>query len=130
MLPLVAEIEAERGPNGYDQLQPFEAVRSAVHGAGGVLLLAHVAQVLRGQPEAQIALVEAALADGADGFELWHPHNLAEPHFERLEATAQRLGCLVSGGSDCHDALSATGSKALGSVPVPESAMDAIENAR
>jgi len=81
-----------------------EAFRT-VHAAGGVVLLAHVGRYFPGAVEPQIALIRSLLARGMDGFELYHPSNLAEPGFEELEAAAQALDCLLSAGSDTHHTL-------------------------
>jgi hypothetical protein len=80
----------------------LDEVLAAVHDAGGLLLLAHPAGGLRGNLAAQRELIHAALAAGLDGFELYHPSSMAEPHFAELVAEARRLGCAVSGGSDTH----------------------------
>jgi len=84
----------------------FEAVRDAVHAAGGLILLAHVGyylgRLMGGNRDAQLDTIQRLLADGCDGFELYHPALMAEPHFEELVNEAKRLGCAVSGGSDRH----------------------------
>jgi len=81
----------------------FEAMRDAVHGAGGKVLLAHVSRYHRGDMDQQLALIENLLSNGMDGFELYHPDNTKEPEFHRLEEMARHTDCLLSGGSDCHD---------------------------
>jgi predicted metal-dependent phosphoesterase TrpH len=86
--------------------EPFEAVRDVVHAAGGLILLAHVGYyigpLIGGNRDAQLDTIQRLLADGCDGFELYHPALMAEPHFEELVNEAKRLGCAVSGGSDRH----------------------------
>lgn len=94
--------EAER-----DVARPWEwptagEVIRTVHAAGGRVLLAHVANYCRGDLRAQSGLLAALLAQGLDGFELYHPANLREPHFAELAVLARRLGCAVSGGTDTH----------------------------
>ena len=95
---------SDRGPNIFRQFACLEEVLSAVHRAGGILVLAHVAQYLAGDPEAQVAFIRVLIEQGVDGFELRHPLNLAEPHFDRFVTETRNLGCVITGGSDCHDA--------------------------
>jgi 3',5'-nucleoside bisphosphate phosphatase len=95
---------SDRGPKVFRQFACLEEVLSTVHKAGGILVLAHVAQYLAGNPDAQVAFIRALIEQGLDGFELRHPLNLVEPHFDRLVAEAHNLGCVITGGSDCHDA--------------------------
>ena len=99
-----------------------------VHGAGGVLLLAHPASHLRGNLRAQLDLIGEMLAIGLDGFELYHPANTREPHFAQLEAEARRLGCAVSGGSDTHADSSRTEQPAPGFC-VPEWTVETLDAA-
>lgn len=100
-MPLIVA-EAERGVTRPWVWADLGEVRDAVHGAGGIVLLAHVASYLRGDGAAQLALIHTMLELGLDGFELYHPSNLMEPHFADLVAEARRLDCAVSGGSDSH----------------------------
>ena len=116
------------GPQALGQFAPFREVITTVHRAGGVGLLAHVAKYFPGEAERQIALIQALTSAGLDGFELYHPANLAEPHFDRLALEAQISGCLISGGSDCHDA-SASGPGGIGSAPAPETIVPHLESA-
>jgi len=92
--------------NPVPPFEPFEAVRDAVHAAGGLILLAHVGYyigpLIGGDHDAQLNLIHRLLEAGCDGFELYHPALMAEPHFEDLVNKAERLGCAVSGGSDRH----------------------------
>ena len=109
-----------------------EAV-SAVHDAGGVILLAHVTEYRPNDPAGQRRLIEELMEGGVDGFELYHPRNVADVGFEKLEALADELGCLVSGGSDCHDACR-QGAGGIGSMEVPgrvgKRVLEAIEARR
>jgi 3',5'-nucleoside bisphosphate phosphatase len=108
----------------------FSRVRRVVHAAGGVLLLAHVARYCPGQPERQLVLIQRLLHQGMDGFELYHPDNIAEPHFDRLGSQAESSGCLISGGSDCHD-FGRDWPHALGCSAVPlQVASDILEAVR
>jgi len=81
----------------------FETMRDAVHDAGGKVLLAHVARYHRGDMDAQLSLIRELLANGMDGFELYHPDNVGEADFDRLKGLARNTDCLLSCGSDCHD---------------------------
>ncbi len=94
--------EADDGAGNPWIWAPLEEIAGTVHAAGGVILAAHPAGLCRGSLEGQLALIGELLAAGLDGFELYHPSNLAEPHFAGLEAEARRLGCAASGGSDTH----------------------------
>ncbi len=76
--------------------------------AGATVVLAHVARYFPGNVPAQIALIEQLLEEGIDGFELHHPSNREESDFARLADAAKQLGCLVTAGSDTHDALAQT----------------------
>jgi predicted metal-dependent phosphoesterase TrpH len=98
----------------------IEEVRDAVHAAGGVALLAHVALLRRGDAAWQIQRIEELLAIGLDGFELYHPANRSEPHFSDLCAAAQRLGCVVSGGTDSHGDDLFRAAPAAAGMAVPE----------
>ncbi len=90
-----------------EEVWPFvrrEEAVAAVHGAGGVILLAHVGgprRTLRGQ----LALIEELLAAGFDGFELYHGANTRYEHFEQLVAAGRKMNCALSGGTDAHRAL-------------------------
>lgn len=75
--------------------------------AGATVVLAHVARYFPGDVRAQIGLIERLLEEGIDGFELHHPSNRQEPDFARLTDAARQLGCVVTAGSDTHDALGA-----------------------
>ena len=125
---LKREIVSERGPEAFKPFATFETARQAVHSAGGVLLLAHVAHNLPGDPANRIALIDELVEQGMDGFELYHPKNLAEPHFDQLARHAERLGCVISGGSDCHDAPGQW-PYPLGSVAAPDSIMRNMQTA-
>ena len=86
----------------------FDAMRDAVHGASGKVLLAHVSRYLPGKMDQQLELIESLLENGMDGFELYHPDNVKEREFHRLEELARSTDCFLSGGSDCHDVLDAS----------------------
>ena len=122
------EIAIEPDPQNPKRFSTLHETRDAVHRAGGVLLLAHVAHYHPGDLARQIKMIHEAVDEGLDGFELYHPRNLAEPHFDRLAHEAEKMGCAVSGGSDCHDALedSVTG---LGCAEVPDQVVEQLEAA-
>ncbi|MHC4915174.1 MAG: PHP domain-containing protein [Planctomycetota bacterium] len=106
---------------------PLQETVEAVHGAGGVILLAHVGGS-RATLYEQLVLIEEMVAAGLDGFELYHGANMRYEHFEQLVAEARRLGCAVSGGSDSHSnpANAVTG---IGRVPVPDWVVEALDAA-
>jgi len=123
----------KHGPKSFKNFAPLAQVQKTVRAAGGVLLLAHVARYFPADAARQVALLQGLHYAGLDGFELYHPSNLAEAHFERLVFEAQSSGCLISGGSDCHHAA-VPGDNPLGSVEVPDSVaqqlLDTIEQRR
>lgn len=80
----------------------FEEVRNVVHEANGIILLAHVAKYLPGDLSGQIEMINRLIDEGLDGFELFHPENCKEMHFDELKRFAFERDCLVSGGSDAH----------------------------
>ncbi len=125
---LKQKIIYERGPAAFKSFATFETAAQAVHRAGGVLLLAHVAHNFPGDQAGQIALIDELIEQGMDGFELYHPKNLAEPHFDQIARHAERLGCVISGGSDCHDAPNQW-PYPLGSACAPDLIMMMIESA-
>jgi len=79
-----------------------------VHGAGGQLVLAHpndpngtsLAAVSPSLEEQQ-ALIRDAMLKWIDGVECWHPRHDPETSRSYMEF-ADRLGLMVTGGSDCH----------------------------
>ena len=76
------------------KLSLSEAV-GAIHTAGGVAIVAHPGLI---KSEASL---NAALASGIDGIEVFHPqHSLAQ--ISRFSALAREKQWLVSGGSDFH----------------------------
>ena len=99
------EIVAESGPQAFAPFASVGQVRDAIQEAGGVVLLGHVGQYFPGDQRKQLDTIRELVAEGIDGFELYHPYNLREDHFDSLADEAQRLGCVVSAGTDCHDVL-------------------------
>lgn len=88
-----------------------------VHGAGGVVLLAHPGRT-HGPDE-----VRRWAAEGLDGVEVLHPANSPSTR-SRMKALAKELGLLASGGSDCHGP--GTRRPEPGTEPVPLRWMDEI----
>jgi len=88
-----------------------------IHAAGGVAIMAHPGQTQR---DDQIASLAAA---GMDGLEAFSPDHTAAQVAGYIE-TAEALGLLVSGGSDCHghnkDRVQ------IGSVRLDESRLEAL----
>ncbi len=75
-------------------LRPAQAVR-LIRQAGGVAVLAHPGLLVDEE------LVQALVAEGLQGLEVHHPIHSLQAR-QRLQALAQRLGLLVTGGSDYH----------------------------
>jgi predicted metal-dependent phosphoesterase TrpH len=122
-------VEAEGGLP-VEEIWPFvglEEVRDAVHGAAGILLLAHMGGAFH-TLEDQLRAVSDLLDFGLDGFELYHGANMRYEHFDRLVEEARRLGCAVSGGSDSHSSPAHPAS-GLGRVPVPDWVVGTIDAA-
>jgi len=90
-----------------------------IHAAGGVSVLAH--------PGASLAagVIEALVAGGLRGIEVWHPqHGVAT--VRRYRELARRLGLLESGGSDFHGPGRGAD---LGDMPVPLAAITRLKEA-
>jgi predicted metal-dependent phosphoesterase TrpH len=66
-----------------------------VHRAGGVAIFAHpgTARMDERIPE--------LLKEGLDGIEVWHSKHTPEQS-RRYKSLAEQIGCLLTGGSDCH----------------------------
>lgn len=78
-------------------LEVVEAVRQA----GGVSVVAHPGDFSRNAVLLSDAQIEELAAAGLGGLEVWHRGNDAKQR-ERLLGLANRLGLLVTGGSDWH----------------------------
>lgn len=76
-------------------------VVAAVKGAGGVILIAHAGDLSRNRRLLSDEQIEALIAEGLDGLEVWHRGNLPEQR-ERLLGICARYHLLVTGGSDWH----------------------------
>lgn len=92
-------------------------VFEVVHGAGGVVLLAHPGRT-HGPDD-----VRRWVEEGLDGVEVLHPANSPTTR-SRMRALVEELGLLASGGSDCHGP--GTRRPEVGTEPVPERWMDEI----
>ena len=98
--------------------RPDEAI-ALVHAAGGVSVLAHPG------PGLVDSVVEALVARGLRGIEAWHPQH-SPATVRRYEALAERLGVLVTGGSDFHGPGR---SAELGELAVPVRVMGPLKHA-
>ena len=76
-------------------------VIAAVKGAGGVVVAAHAGDPQRNRRLLSDEQLDAMIADGLDGLEVWHRGNPPEQR-ERLLTIAARHDLLVTGGSDWH----------------------------
>jgi 3',5'-nucleoside bisphosphate phosphatase len=83
-----------------DTLDPRDAI-DAIHAAGGLAILAHPIQ-LRYRDDDELDYMVTKLKDaGLDGVEIRHSDHTAALT-EQYQKLAERLGLLVSGGSDYH----------------------------
>jgi hypothetical protein len=80
-------------------VEPEEAIE-AIHGAGGLAVLAHPRQLNRG-PEEMASWFRRLAAAGLDGLETQSPDHGAEDA-QRYHEAAARLGLLETGGTDWH----------------------------
>ncbi|CAG0960348.1 5'-3' exoribonuclease [Planctomycetaceae bacterium] len=76
--------------------EPIKSAVDAIHGAGGIAILAHP-----GLYPNDSACIDEAIAAGADGLECVHPDH-DEVHVQRYTTRARKLGLLISGGADFH----------------------------
>ena len=102
------------------QLKPDLAF-SLIKEAGGVGVIAHPGTLRRDD------LITDFVAWGMKGIEVYHPKHQAQlvEHYERL---AEKMGLIVTGGSDSHGRRD--GNLLLGQYTVPLSAIDALKKAR
>lgn len=113
----------------------FREARDTIHEAGGVILLAHVGKALKDRPDLQIQLIEELSDKGLDGFEVYHPfhhdnfdNDNDKPQISGLKKLAAEMGCLVSGGTDCHH-VPGTGRREIGSSGLEKEMFEKIETA-
>lgn len=98
------------------EVSPAE-VFEVVHGAGGVVLLAHPGKTFGSDD------VRRWAREGLDGVEVFHPANSATVR-SQMDSVAEELGLLRTGGSDWHGP--GTRRATLGFEPVPERWFDEI----
>ncbi|MGE5598940.1 MAG: PHP domain-containing protein [Bacteroidota bacterium] len=96
-----------------------EEVIAAIHGAGGVAVIAHPGAY---DPEGRTVLERPGFLDrlremGLDGIEAIANEN-SPPVTEYLLAYCRRYGLLATGGSDCHGEF--VPNRAIGRPPVPD----------
>lgn len=115
-----------RGKAGYvpKPLPTLEKVSALVHDVGGVTVAAHLGEH---GTEPQLRQFQGA---GLDGVEIRHPRH--SPAAEaRLGRLADKLGLVVSGGSDWHgDGDEGASHAPLGGMDVPVEWLEALENRR
>jgi hypothetical protein len=95
-----------------------------------VASLAHPARLKRGEPLASAETLAPLIDQGFDAIEAWQwiPDGWGSRHYLRV---AEKLGLLVSGGSDDHGKRTAEGKMRLGAQPVPYEVLEALrERAR
>lgn len=98
-----------------EQLTMADAI-AMIHAAGGLAVLAHPG------PSGTRERLRALAAQGLDGVEVLHPSHAPED-MTRLDALADALGLVRSGGSDWHGAVD--GFRTLGSMRVPAAWLEA-----
>ncbi|MBI5518571.1 MAG: PHP domain-containing protein [Desulfovibrio sp.] len=81
------------------KLTPSEAI-GAIHADGGLAVLAHP-YLISQQPRQIEAVLTDLKAQGLDGVEVYYTEH-SDKYTELLASLAQRLGLLMSGGSDFH----------------------------
>ena len=93
----------DQGCIGYVQrkILPTQQCIDAIHGAGGLAIVAHPNQLSRSNRDRGVEICRKLLAKGADGVEVRYCE-FDEDWRQRAEALAVETGCLRSGGSDFH----------------------------
>ena len=102
------------------QTVTLETAVSIVKDAGGVTVLAHPGTLNRDH------LIPGWARRGLDGIEVWHSKHEGSD-IARYKGFAQLHGLLMTGGSDFHGAR--TPDVSVGSVPVPESILEPLDEA-
>jgi predicted metal-dependent phosphoesterase TrpH len=111
-----------RGRPAYVE-KPLPAMREVadlVHGAGGLLIAAHLGE--RGQE----ATLRSFVTDGLDGVEVRHPSHSRSVE-DRLRKLARRLDLAISGGSDWHGDDDLGAHAPLGGLDVPIEWLEDLE---
>lgn len=88
---------------------------------GGVAVLAHPYRIV------EDAWVPQLIEQGVEGIEVYHSDH-SPAVIERYEKMADRLGLLMTGGSDCHG-LRKAGGPFIGTVPVPYAVFERLKDA-
>ncbi len=94
-----------------------ERALQLIHAAGGVAVMAHPAL------NHDDTLVDRLARLGLDGLECFHPKH-SNSASAKYEAMAQRLGLLVTGGSDCHGV--SKNRPTIGSIRLPVIRVDRL----
>ena len=100
------------------QTVTLEEAVSVVREAGGVTVLAHPGTLNRDH------LIAAWAGRGLDGIEVWHSKH-APADVTRFKGIAKQHNLLMTGGSDYHGER--TPDATIGGVPVPESALNVMD---
>jgi predicted metal-dependent phosphoesterase TrpH len=104
-----------------------ERVIETIHGAGGVVSLAHPGRI---RTDEIAAIIEALVESGVDGIEVPYPYDdapsagYADFDSEDAAAVAERFGLLQTGGSDCHGPDS--GKYRIGDVRLSQSHLELL----
>ena len=88
---------------------------------GGIAVLAHPHRIV------EDAWIPDLVEQGVQGIEAYHSDLSAEV-IEHYRGMADRLGVLVTGGSDCHG-LRKAGGHLIGTVPVPYEVLERLKSA-
>ncbi len=108
-----------------DQVDPADAI-SAIHGAGGLAVLAHPIQ-LRYEDDAELIATVSRLVDaGLNGVEVWHPDHRGDL-VEQYARLAARFELIATGGSDFHGERKPN---RLGASRVPAGVLTALDQKR
>ena len=108
-----------------DRVAPADAI-DAIHGAGGLAVLAHPIQ-LRYEDDAELnATVSRRVDAGLDGLEVWRPDHRGDL-VAQYAALAARFDLITTGGSDFHGHRKPN---PLGIPRVPTDVLDAIDETR
>ena len=96
------------------------AAARLIRQAGGVAVLAHPFRLV------EDSWIPLLAADGIQGIEVYHSdHDPARvQHYQKI---AEKLGMLVTGGSDCHGFRKAKG-PLIGTVKVPDELLERLKN--
>lgn len=92
-----------------------------IHAAGGAAVLAHPGLYRADN------LIPGMAAQGLDGLECWHTRHSATAS-ESYARTAERLGLVATGGSDCHGM--AKGEPLIGRIRLPYAQVTALKARR